>query len=165
MDFKEWPKTPRLNRDITITEKIDGTNAAVIISDEGAVSAQSRSRLITPGKSTDNYGFAGWVEKNANTLLTDLGPGYHYGEWWGAGIQRGYGCSPGVKVFSLFNSFRWKDAEFYTPGLDVVPVLYSGPFSQDAIESAVQELRDGGSRANLGFMRPEGVIEIGRAHV
>lgn len=78
--FKEWPKTPRLLRDIVITEKIDGTNAAIgIVPAEGvivgdpaviteitvdsgetfAVYAQSRTRLITPGKSTDNYGFAG----------------------------------------------------------------------------------------------------------
>ena len=29
IEFKEWPKTPRLLRNITITEKIDGTNAAI----------------------------------------------------------------------------------------------------------------------------------------
>ena len=31
MYFEEWPKTPRLFRDVIVTEKIDGTNAAVVI--------------------------------------------------------------------------------------------------------------------------------------
>lgn len=31
MDFRPWPKTARLFRDIIVTEKLDGTNAAVLI--------------------------------------------------------------------------------------------------------------------------------------
>lgn len=31
VEFEPWPKIARLNRNITITEKIDGTNAAVVI--------------------------------------------------------------------------------------------------------------------------------------
>jgi hypothetical protein len=31
LTFEPWPKIPRLNRDCVITEKIDGTNAAVLI--------------------------------------------------------------------------------------------------------------------------------------
>lgn len=31
IEFQAFPKVPRLNRDIVITEKIDGTNAAVVI--------------------------------------------------------------------------------------------------------------------------------------
>lgn len=37
IEFQPWPKIARLNREITITEKIDGTNAAVIITEEGEV--------------------------------------------------------------------------------------------------------------------------------
>lgn len=29
--FQPWPKTPRLFREIVVTEKIDGTNAQVFI--------------------------------------------------------------------------------------------------------------------------------------
>lgn len=29
--FQAWPKIPRYNRQVTLTEKIDGTNAAIII--------------------------------------------------------------------------------------------------------------------------------------
>lgn len=48
IEFQPWPKIARLNREITITEKIDGTNAAVIVTEEGEVAAQSRKNLITP---------------------------------------------------------------------------------------------------------------------
>jgi hypothetical protein len=64
-EFKPWPKIARLNRDITITEKIDGTNAAVIVTEEGEVAAQSRTRIITPD--ADNFGFARWVAEHAET--------------------------------------------------------------------------------------------------
>jgi len=190
IEFKEWPKTPRLLRNITITEKIDGTNAAIGIVPissvyhsypgdiekprleditilEGSVFAkvesggeiygvyaQSRSRLITPGKSTDNYGFAGWVQANAEELVRVLGEGLHYGEWWGAGVQRKYGISD--KWFSLFNTARY--AELDTPiNLSVVPVLYEGPNDTAAIEAALCSLRVNGSVASPGFMNPEGV--------
>ena len=146
IEFQAWPKTPRLFRDIVITEKIDGTNAAVIISECASyvdsvappasanveidgrrfhVGAQSRKRLITPGD--DNFGFAAWVAENADALARLLGPGYHFGEWWGSGIQRGYGLAKGEKRFSLFNVARYADADLSeVPGLGVVPVLYTG---------------------------------------
>ncbi len=107
--FEPWPKIPRLYREIVITEKIDGTNAGIFIPlwDEGSVSgpvyASSRKRWITPEK--DNFGFARWAEENKETLIADLGPGMHYGEWWGQGIQRTYDW--GEKRFSLFNVRRW----------------------------------------------------------
>ena len=37
--------------------------------------------------------------------MTFLVPGRHFGEWWGSGIQRGYGLDE--KTFSLFNAYRW----------------------------------------------------------
>ncbi len=172
IEFKEWPKTPRLLRNITITEKIDGTNAAIGIipgDDQNdpniiahvetgeevfSVYAQSRTRLITPGKSTDNYGFAGWVQSNAAELVELLGEGLHYGEWWGNGIQRKYGKAE--KWFSLFNTSRYKDLET-SLNLGVVPVLYEGPNDTAAIAEALESLRVNGSVAAPGFMNPEGI--------
>jgi hypothetical protein len=124
-EFKPWPKIARLNRDITITEKIDGTNAAVIVTEEGEVAAQSRTRIITPD--ADNFGFARWVAEHAETLVDLLGPGRHFGEWWGQGIQRRYGLTE--KRFSLFNTARYGEHDFATfPQVGIVPVLYCGPF-------------------------------------
>lgn len=156
MEFKAWPKTPRLFRDIVVTEKIDGTNAAIIVTEDGEVGAQSRKRIITPGKQTDNYGFAGWVEENRRELADLLGPGYHYGEWWGKGIQHGYGIEE--KRFSLFNVHRYsKIAEDSGDLLRVVPTLYQGPYSEDAIRECIDALACCGSAAEPGA-KAEGVI-------
>jgi hypothetical protein len=157
--FKPWPKLPRLFRDVIITEKIDGTNAAVIIGEDGGWAAQSRNRLISP--SADNAGFAGWVWDNGPALAEILGPGYHYGEWWGQKIGRNYGL--GHRRFSLFNTTRWQGAEHHgsfdqVPELGVVPVLYQGPFSTDVVTWMLEDLRDLGSVAAPGFENPEGVV-------
>lgn len=106
IEFKPFQKIARLNREVLVTEKIDGTNGLVWIAEDGVeMRAGSRSRWITP--EADNFGFAKWVADNAEELRR-LGPGYHYGEWWGAGIQRRYGLTE--KRFSLFNVSRWADA-------------------------------------------------------
>ncbi|HLE80817.1 MAG TPA: RNA ligase family protein, partial [Dehalococcoidia bacterium] len=100
-DFQEFGKIYRLSRDCIITEKIDGTNAQVVVLEDGRVLAGSRNRWITP--EADNFGFARWVKEHEEELRS-LGPGRHYGEWWGSGIQRGYGLKE--KRFSLFNVSR-----------------------------------------------------------
>lgn len=153
--FKEYPKTSRLYGPVCLTEKLDGTNAAIIIDDLGeTLYAQSRNKVITP--TDDNAGFAKWVEKNKATLLTDLGPGDHFGEWYGSGIGRGYGLKD--KFFALFNTRQFSGATFATPNLQVVPILYEGVFSEKAVEDACADLKANGSKAVPGFMRPEGVV-------
>lgn len=154
IEFMAWPKTPRLNREMIVTEKIDGTNACVIVSDDGRVAAQSRKRLIEPGD--DNYGFAKFVHERAGELADALGPGHHFGEWWGHGIQRGYGLPKGERFFSLFNVDRWADASLPDRVL-TVPLLHRGPFCTEEIDYQVSELDVVGSRA-ADFDRPEGVI-------
>lgn len=173
VEFTEWPKTTRLFRDMVVTEKIDGTNAAIRIEALSKVSqgclgtppiaavdgygiwAQSRKRLIFPG--SDNFGFARWAFDNAAELMPLLGEGIHFGEWWGNGIQRGYGLPKGEKRFSLFNTERHKDIEGFTDLVHRVPVLYEGVFDQKAIEDALFDLRENGSQASPGFMNPEGI--------
>ena len=185
IEFREWPKIPRLNRDITITEKIDGTNGGIgivaendvdrlegnaTVTDSGfVVYAQSRKRIITP--SQDNHGFAKWVWANATALTEILGEGLHFGEWWGSGIQRGYGKQNGQKFFSLFNTKRWNDIDAAEiPGLTVVPTLYEGPFDEQVERSvwadfepspwrwALHRLADEGSLAAPGYNDPEGIV-------
>jgi len=152
-DFVAFPKIARLSREIIVSEKIDGTNSQVFIGEDGSIRAGSRNRWLTVAE--DNFGFARWVEDNRDELLA-LGPGRHFGEWWGSGVQRGYGLPKGEKRFSLFNSVRWADER--PSCCHVVPVLYRGEFSQEAIDAAIAGLRENGSRAAPGFMRPEGVI-------
>jgi len=172
MEFIEYPKTPRLNRNCVVTEKIDGTNACVAIDDSGNIYAGSRNRWITP--EADNFGFARWVQDHKEELLK-LGPGRHYGEWWGAGIQRRYGLTE--KKFSLFNVARWcvhgtipllisnvnpkaplKYQEVLPHCCSLVPILWSGIFHTAAVNAAVESLRHNGSVASPGFMKPEGVV-------
>ena len=170
-DFIEFPKMARLSRDIVVTEKLDGTNAQILITADGKIKAGSRTRWITPDD--DNFGFAAWVFANKEQLL-GLGEGRHFGEWWGRGIQRGYGLQE--RRFSLFNSLRWCNhwEEPQTiPAADprilktqqkapncchVVPVLYRGIFNQMMIDEVLYDLKNYGSSAATGFMKPEGVV-------
>ena len=157
-EFVEFPKIPRLSRDIVITEKIDGTNAQIYIpeagdADTGMIYAASRNRWISPAD--DNHGFARWVQENKEELLK-LGPGSHFGEWWGAGVGRRYDLKE--KRFSLFNVHRWSEPSTRPVCCGVVPTLYRGPFLMEAIENELTKLRENGSTAAPGFMRPEGVV-------
>jgi hypothetical protein len=164
-----------------LTEKIDGSNAAIrirlyeptedaslaipemAIGESGNaynVWVQSRSRFLLPTKEQDNFGFAAWVLKNMNTLVSTLGLGDHYGEWWGGKIQRGYGLSE--RRFSLFNAQRWMESIHPTEdrlniGLYTVPMLYTGPYDGAKIQEVKQDLIDNGSRAVPGF-RSEGMV-------
>ena len=151
--FEAFNKIPRLNRHVVITEKIDGTNAQVYIGADGTIIAGSRNRWLTP--ESDNFGFARWVHDNADKLRT-LGEGRHFGEWWGAGIQRRYGLDH--KRFSLFNVGRWTEEQAAAAGCFLVPVLYQGIDLHGGLAEALTTLRAAGSVASPGFHEPEGVV-------
>src|SRR5882762_10774140 len=181
--FQKWPKISRWNSPVVITEKIDGSNAAVVIEnlhDHGtsphgslvtvmydsewwAVYAQSRNRYLQVHD--DNFGFAEWVDFNAAELVEILGSGRHYGEWWGSGIQRAYGLKNGERNFSLFDSVRWRDD--LRPDSDLTEVvglrrtpiiLETKDFDPGHVNWAVDVLHEFGSLACNGFRRPEGVV-------
>lgn len=152
-EFEPFQKIARLKRDCVITEKIDGTNAQIFIGEDGEFRTGSRNRWITP--EDDNFGFSRWAHSYRDELLA-LGPGRHFGEWWGEGIQRRYGVPE--KRFSLFNVGRWNASTPPPARCHVVPVLYEGPFSTDVVERMVEKLRVEGSAASPGFMKAEGVI-------
>lgn len=194
----KYGKTPRFYRDAIVTEKIDGTNAGLFIktclfgesveddpdrtavvlgnvlgddglpSEEYHVYAQSRNNYITPSR--DNYGFANWVSLNANALVSILGPGRHFGEWWGKGIQRGYGADR--KYWSLFtgSAIRMRKRVFESAnpdlvievmehiGLREVPVICSGTFGDELVQKSLDFLKESGSHALTGYNNPEGII-------
>lgn len=178
IEFRQFPKIPRLSREIIITEKIDGTNGCVAVFEEKdltgytpfecptvwvemdsgrrlGILAGSRSRWLTA--SDDNHGFGAWVCANRHELVK-LGPGRHFGEWWGAGINRAYGKRNDERYFSLFNVHRWSEEDLRPACCLSVPILYRGEFDQNAIDTALVTLRAKGSVACPGFKDPEGII-------
>jgi hypothetical protein len=151
--FEPMQKIGRLSRDCTVTEKLDGTNASIYISETGLFLTGSRTRWITP--EDDNYRFSRWANEHRAELM-QLGPGHHFGEWWGLGIQRGYGLAE--KRFSLFNTNRWSDPASRPECVGVVPVLYEGEFDMLEIYKCLVGLKIHGSKAAPGFAKPEGVV-------
>lgn len=173
VEFREFPKIARLNRECLITEKIDGTNASILITEDGQFLTGSRTRWITP--QDDNYGFSKWAHDHRDELM-QLGPGHHFGEWWGSGCQRGYGLQKGEKRWSLFNVARWclagempqlipcadprveKFQDTLPACCHLVPLIWRGNFCTAMVQAAIAILRTEGSRAAPGFMKPEGIV-------
>ena len=165
MDFVGFPKISRMSREIVVTEKIDGTNAQIyILDDRSSITLPSgqvvpflcgsRTQYIFP--KNDNYGFARWAYKNTDSILELLGPGRHFGEWWGQGIQRGYGLKE--KRFSLFNVTRWAEQPL-PPGVFVVPIIGVYPvFDTNRIWDCLRNLISYGSYAAPGYKNPEGIV-------
>jgi hypothetical protein len=171
VEFTEFDKISRLNREVIVTEKIDGTNGQVHIRlAEGSelelgydtqievdglpcyIRAGSRNRWVLHLGSDDNNGFGRWVHANAHQLAA-LGAGTHFGEWWGSGIQRKYGLAE--KRWSLFNVSRWTDSR--PDCCHVVPIVNRG-IGFHAVYEAIDILKTEGSKAAPGFMKPEGVV-------
>ena len=152
IEFQDFPKMPRWSREVIVTEKIDGTNAQIFIGEDGEFLTGSRTRWITPEQ--DNYGFSSWAHQNKEELLK-LGPGRHFGEWWGAGIQRRYGLEQ--KVFSLFNVSRWTP-ETLPACCSAVPILFQGSMDDLDVSGLLKTLEQFGSVAAPGFNDPEGIV-------
>lgn len=186
LEFEKFSSIGRLYREVTITEKIDGMNACIVIQECSgedlyrnalihtkampfnsfeprlfAVAVQSRKQFLT--LDNDIQGLAAWVSEHAQELASALGPGRHYGEWWGKNIQRSYHQKR--NWFSLFNTKRWnKDNVGHIDGLITVPVLYSGPYADWVNEMQLHKLETQGSFAaqevddrELDF-RAEGIV-------
>lgn len=198
-EFKAWGSTPRWHKGLHITEKINGTHGGISVQEfsfgyhagtetpddaklvfssevddsgdpkrEYLVRAQSRKRIITPNN--DNFGFAQWVWDNAYGLANMLGFGYHYGEWYGEGIQKNpLGVSG--RRFALFNTWHWAGKgnverlrDSGVPGLTHVPVLHDeqthGPATWGTIPSILIDLMLNGSKADGAQegSKPEGIV-------
>lgn len=170
-EFTKFPKMGRFSREVVVTEKIDGTNAQIFIGEDGEFLTGSRKRWITP--QDDNFGFSRWAHDNKDQLM-QLGPGRHFGEWWGGKIQRGYGVKE--KTFSLFNVIRWclhgaepkviptadpritKMQDVLPECCDLVPELWRGNMDDLDVGDWLGKLEEFGSVAVPGFMNPEGIV-------
>ena len=160
-EFAKWPSIQRLSSEICwITEKIDGTNGVIYIPEDPnqPILAGSRERWLSnedgtpPEKGRDNFGFGAWVYERRDALRR-LGPGTHYGEFHGAGIQRRYNLQD--KRFASFE--YWRD-DIQIPDVCVVPILYTGEPTEGIIDATVAQLKEHGSYLYPGFMKPEGVV-------
>lgn len=168
IEFKTWPKTTRLCSKCVITEKLHGSNGAVIfyIVRNGLfnptytiyVAAQTRNRLVDVND--DQTGIAKWTLQNQETLIKDLvqyqdpetpviGTFYHYGEFMTRGHKEPH--------FYLFNTRRWSGSQFHTPTLKTVPILFEGEFYEGLVEEMLEDLRTNGSRVHPGIPA-EGVV-------
>jgi hypothetical protein len=163
-DFAKWPSIQRLSSETCwITEKVDGTNGVIYVPENpiDPVLAGSRERWLTNEDGTpplpkgDNYGFGSWVYERREQLRR-LGPGYHYGEFYGAGIQRRYGLPD--KRWASFEFWRTDLAGLAAISVCVVPVLYVGEPVAGEIERQVERLCREGSVLHPGWMKPEGVV-------
>lgn len=182
-EFIKYPKIPRWSRNVIITEKIDGMNGQILITaipndytsptliayKKEADSAcaygttwgmfvGSRNRLLTLNKSGDTHGFAAWCKERAEAVFDKLGPGRHFGEFWGKGINRNYGLDH--NRFSLFRRDLWEGKEL-PPDFYVVPKLGEGLVHHNTIyipDICLNLLISNGSYACKGYMDPEGVV-------
>jgi hypothetical protein len=157
-EFIKFPKITRLSKEtITITEKIDGTNGQIHVwqDDHGIryIKAAGRNRWLT--KEDHNFHFYDFVMDNAVELIEELGEGRHYGEWYGQGINRNYGLKE--KRFALFNTNRWNN-ENKPSCCEVIPTLEITTMRSFNENYYLNRLRDNGSQAVPGFMKPEGIM-------
>ena len=174
VEFIEFPKIARYNREVIVTEKIDGTNGCIAIGEDGSFQVGSRTRWLT-SETGDNHGLLLWALTHKDELM-QLGAGRHFGEWWGSGIQRGYGLPKGEKRFSMFNVVRYclhgtipqpiptgdpritKMQDVLPPCVGLVPVLWCGEFTSLDAREQLNTLLRLGSAAAPQFMDPEGIV-------
>jgi len=193
MEFIGCTKMARWSRDVIITEKIDGTQGQICIEEAGEhvllaedvryatvndveymMRAGSKNQWV--GLHNDNHGFANWAFERSAELIAGLGAGRHFGEWWGSGIQRGYGLTKGEKRFSLFNVQRWclfghepaviptgdprvtKLQSILPECVGLVPIIWRGNMDDMNPSQILADLLKSGSHAAPGFDRPEGIV-------
>ena len=146
-----------------VTEKIDGTNIRVMLSDSGAVqfggrtdNAQLRADLLMKliemfpaSRLTDAF----WIDGAPVSVIL-------YGEGYGAGIQKGGGYRPD-KSFILYDVLVsgkwWLDREAVDDvatklGIDVVPYL-----GRMTLAQIVEHVKNP-FQSRIGTMQAEGIV-------
>ena len=167
--YVDFEKIARLRRLMTISEKLDGANVKIEVDRYQNINVGGHNGPLT--LDFDPHGFAKFAYEHTDELRT-LGPGRHFGEWWGPGIgKRKYPVPDrrlsmfNVHVFAapgtepkLISAATGKMQTVLPPCCGLVPVLYTGVFDTQVIDDQVERLRRDGSVAVPGFLRPEGVV-------
>jgi len=161
--FIKWAKIQRLHKaEMVITQKMNGTNGQILFEDNGDFMIGSRNRWLSVHK--DNFGFYNWAHEHITELFEIFGPGRHYGEWAGPGIQNGEGLKE--RVFFSFNPFLEKPDTINWINVESIPLLYYGHWDDSQRDIAMQKLCEDGSQVSriyfpLGqncFIEPEGIV-------
>lgn len=146
---------------ITITEKIDGANASIVVNEDGTLTACSRRNELNQDNTLQ--GFYGFVQTlDASIVSAALTSRYIlFGEWLVKHTIR-Y-PEDKMKQFYVFDVFD-TETEQYMPwdftkqiaefiGLKTVPVFYDGPFiSWEHIYSFVGKTEMGGEPTGEGVV-------------
>ena len=145
--------------DWTFTEKIDGTNIRLIISDEGIVDIRGRSdqAVLPPGLEDNIRAILPSAEELVKRELTGF---TFYGEGFGPGIQNGgkYADQKSFRTFDILDrNGRWmNEADLYhlSKGLNLeqVPEVSWGP-----LWHGVQRVATG-QKSAFGDFYAEGLI-------
>jgi len=179
--MSEYPKYPSIERFENIysiiSEKVDGTNGLIEIEyDDGllAVRFGSRNRWLT--LSSDNAGFMNFFAMFAKkiAIVPDIlrakavneldnrnkvcsNPIRIYGEWYGKGIQRGYGLD--TKYFMPFHTILAEALiEANVPNIMPPHIMYTGKFDKQIADDMMNLLRTHGSGVTPGYFNPEGIV-------
>ncbi len=165
--YKKYPKTQRFEKlTYTLSEKVDGTQATIVIPTNPECSLQAFSKNGPISVNKDNMGFAKFVLEN-EVELRKLGPGVHSGEFYGHKINRNYGLK--TNKFMLFNAARYEkarmlqDAGYHCfPTCVEVETIIEDNITVHNISNRIAirhfELLEYGSFHVRGFMRVEGMI-------
>ena len=146
---------------ITITEKIDGANASIVVNEDGTLTACSRRNELTP--QSNLQGFYEYVQKlDADIVSAALTTRYIlFGEWLVKHTIR-Y-PEDKMKQFYVFDVYD-TETEQYMPweftkqiaefiGLKTVPLFYDGPFtSWEDIYALVSKTEMGGEPTGEGIV-------------
>jgi hypothetical protein len=96
------------------TCKLHGSNAGIVLKENGQIIPQSRNRVLSVGD--DNFGFAAFVEKNRellevllNELCMEEFDYTLYGEWCGGNIQPKVALEKLDKHFVIFTVYSHHD--------------------------------------------------------
>jgi hypothetical protein len=130
--FTEFDKISRLNREVIVTEKIDGTNGQVHIRPAAGDSLEMGYDTQIDVNGEPHYIRAGLSEKRWSL--------FNVGRWRDP-------C----------DMLAPASAVLVPQCCNVVPIIAVGT-GFDAVYQAIKDLRDKGSYAAPGFTKPEGVV-------
>ena len=135
-----------LDGDITVEEKVDGSNIGFSVDESGALQVQSRGNFLTRGSHPQFQPLWPWIDTRRFALIEALRPGLMlFGEWCFALHSVPYNRLPdwflGFDVYDCTESRFWsvdrRDRWLVDLGLARVPCLARGRFLMEQLRSLI----------------------------